>query len=563
VHVGDRVVVDHVAVVHARRRERVVTMAARHPLRLIAPWYRWQRQREQPGPLPGPQPRGTRPVFQKYVSSGDAVKLFLGNPQRSLRFFDDEDRVVVTELPPGPPGLFNEKSFGYRYLRRAIHTPVRKLYRDTHRRAYLVVAEMHCEAPGLPDASWSHIGQIGLVVRRWTPLDPVRLNVERERLEREIALLRFRLNRLRSQLAGPLPPPPQLDLGLPGLIPFPPPPPAPPPPDELQREIAELQLRIAALRTQRAALEVPDSATWKLQYWEPHAEHEGIGSWRDFGSAVSETPASRDALREKVYPLYRLIPDPKATDHLSLGARLLFGAVPTGDMETTDKGEPHFDSLATYEIRCFVQQLKECCSGRPERGDCPDQLRWTAATEPYRIAGHFDPVGSGNTVVNIEMPDMRLLAAQPPRGFPLRLHFPPDSKPTIGGFPLNTSGQTLPLPMMCTTSIPLITIVATIVLEIVTPIVVNLLRLYHLLFDKFCFGLDLIVLDRGIPGFAGSSVNGAKGELNSPDLADDFREFSGRIDNEPQLPSRTERLVWEPVLTERPKVEDPALVGVA
>ena len=45
-------------------------------------------------------------------------------------------------------------------------TATRKIYLDTHRRYYLVVCELHCDAPGFPTTSFDQVCQAGFVVRR-------------------------------------------------------------------------------------------------------------------------------------------------------------------------------------------------------------------------------------------------------------------------------------------------------------------------------------------------------------------------------------------------------------
>ena len=105
-------------------------MATRHTLKLVAPWYRWARQREDGGTGLGPLPRATRPVFLKYTSIAQAVKLVLEDPQRNY-VFHPEDQVAVTVGSPysGPIRVLAD--------RRVLVTPLRKLYRDTHDRGSL------------------------------------------------------------------------------------------------------------------------------------------------------------------------------------------------------------------------------------------------------------------------------------------------------------------------------------------------------------------------------------------------------------------------------------------
>jgi hypothetical protein len=523
----------------------MVTARRAHPIRLVGPWYRWQRQRDEPGTALGPPPRGTRPVFLKYTSAAEAVKLFLKDPQRSYRFYEDEDRWSLTADSPYTGRVRSLRD------REVVHTPVRKLFRDTHRRSYLVVCEMHCDLPGLPDAGWGHAEETGFVVRRWVPRDPAWLRQETARLALEIGWLRairLRLQGRTRTVRNPWAPTPQDPAWVQPLwlqLLFTPP----------STRAAILSARLEAARAALRALQRPDRQRWKLQWWQRDPEHDGIGRWRDFADEAEERPEALEALEargERVYPLYRLIPDPREKDHLARGARLLFATVPTGDMETTAEGDAHLDHRDTYEIRCFVHQVRDCCSGRPDRGRCPERLRWTEPTEPYRIAPHFDPVGTGNTVVQIEMPDIKEIMAQP-GGSPIRFVWPEGSMPQISGLSFPPGGG-MGGGGLCSTSIPLVTIVATFLLELLTPIVVYLFGLYHLLLGKFCFppgGLP------SLPGIAGTTML-ADRDAEYEDPADFSRPFE-----ELRVPSRTERLEWEALVPVRPAVDDPLLAGVA
>ena len=106
-----------------------------HPLRLVGPWYRWQR----PG-LPS-SGRVSRPVFQKY-DGATFVAEFLKDPQHSLKFLTEDFVHEVKPLAPLNPATYKGKprrlsDFGY------LPTTTRKLFLDTHKRFYLVVCELH------------------------------------------------------------------------------------------------------------------------------------------------------------------------------------------------------------------------------------------------------------------------------------------------------------------------------------------------------------------------------------------------------------------------------------
>src|SRR5215475_2028472 len=68
-----------------------------HPWKLVAPWYRWQRQLDEEGL----SPRQTHPVFQKF-DQADFVKGFVKDPQHSLKFIDEIDRVFNVNLTKAP-----------------------------------------------------------------------------------------------------------------------------------------------------------------------------------------------------------------------------------------------------------------------------------------------------------------------------------------------------------------------------------------------------------------------------------------------------------------------------
>ena len=89
-----------------------------------------------------PDGRGTRPVFQKYDSS-DLVNLFLADPQKSLKFLDEDHVQDVTAGAFMFPILSKVTS-----TRVASPSPVRKLFLDVHKRFYLVTCELRCEAAG-------------------------------------------------------------------------------------------------------------------------------------------------------------------------------------------------------------------------------------------------------------------------------------------------------------------------------------------------------------------------------------------------------------------------------
>lgn len=98
--------------------------------------------------------RGTGPIIQKYDTS-ELVNRFLEDPRASLSYTEEDQVHRVVRLNVN-------KFFNLRYQ----PTGVRKLFLDTHKRFYLVVCSVHCDAPGLPRVERSAICEAGFVVRR-------------------------------------------------------------------------------------------------------------------------------------------------------------------------------------------------------------------------------------------------------------------------------------------------------------------------------------------------------------------------------------------------------------
>jgi len=98
--------------------------------------------------------RGTAPVIQKYDTS-ELVNRFLEDPRAWLPYTEEDQvhRIVQLKI---------NKFFNLRYQ----PTGVRKLFLDTHKRFYLVVCSVHCDAPGLPRVDREGICEAGFVVRR-------------------------------------------------------------------------------------------------------------------------------------------------------------------------------------------------------------------------------------------------------------------------------------------------------------------------------------------------------------------------------------------------------------
>jgi len=244
---------------------------------------------------------------------------------------------------------------------------------------------------------------------------------------------------------------------------------------------------ISAKRSQLATLRTGFD-TWQAQHgvsvaiegWFPQAAGAGAqaqrGEWRTLADETADITSG-----EQAYPLFPLVPDPRLKDHDAAGRTMYYGAVPTQDLQHDLAGQPHFDDLSTYELRCFVREHHPCPGRAARLPDCHGPITWSRASNAFRLAAAFDVLGSANRPVTIKMPDLRDLAAQAalrPRGKLSPVHFvqPQHMSPdgTMGGAAI------------CSFSIPLITIVALFVLNLFLPVVVFLFQLWFLLVLRFC-----------------------------------------------------------------------------
>lgn len=452
--------------------------SATHPWLLLAPWWRWQRQQADEGL----DPRHTRPVFQKYESP-DFINVFLKEPQRSLKFFEEVDRVFKADLMPAPPplsALFAGKSSrlfkppgGVALDAKLSPTGVRKLFLETHSRHYLVACELHCDRPGLPTASDDEVCQAGLVVRRRRFLVP-------QQARKQAATLLKRITALRTQLGA-------LDAQVP-LRPF--------AADRRTRVLAKMKAD-GSLEAQRARAQADLSAARKELFawqdahgvvplyegWMADPKRPDLGSWQP----VDEAP---QVLEEASFPLYHLFPDPRQPDHDAHGKTIYFGVVPVGGSDVDARGTARFDDQSLYEVRCFVRRHDPDCPRRDEAPDCCGELVWSAASEAYKLANPNDLLGTSQRPVTVQMPDLHELAAQvaalpfgqvspvkfvQPQG--LNFNVDDEGKPSSPGVGGN---------QICFFAIPLITIVAYFLLKLFLPVVVFLFGLFFLLQLKLC-----------------------------------------------------------------------------
>jgi len=463
-----------------------VNAACQHPWTVTAPWYEWARAGV---PADG---RGTRPLIQKFASD-QFIAEFLKEPQRSL-LFDGDDEIRTAQFVQAQPGGLAGKIAALFPVKDAQGTPwrpgdptaslrktqlvgtgLRKLYLPSHARHYLVVCELHCDVPGLPPPGPDTVCQAGFVVRRrrlgFAPqFQPEALGLlkhvvaaqqalaeldERQPLRHGLALARgSRLRRLARQ----------------GTL------------DEQRRSaqaaLGEARARLEAWQVERGVRAFKEG--WFA------GEHEGTGEWREL---ADEAP---QVLQEPWIRLFPLVADARNPRHSARGRALYYGIVPTAAFEHTAAGEARYDDRSTYELRCFFRQHDGHCpfSGlNTDAPDCDGAITWSEPSEPWRLAPQFDLLGTSNRPVTIQMPNLAELAAQAaqrPIGqfSPVRFEHPQQlQSKTDGGIP--TSGS-IGGPAVCFFSIPLITIVASFVLNLFLPIVVLLFNLWFLLALRFC-----------------------------------------------------------------------------
>lgn len=451
-----------------------------HPWTLTAPWWGWTKTGSA-----GPRPRATRPLLQKYDAS-DPVSGFVKAPQKRLAFGDED--VVTRPVPvaKNPSGKWRTLS-SWEMVPDPAGT--RKLYLPSHKRFYLVVCELHCDTAGLPSVSREKVCETGFVVRRR------RLSFAQEHapaaqelvtrigsLTAQVAaidrggttrLLKKRAGMTRGgvfgAMASALSAPPVAGRVAEGVK---------------ARDAERRAALVAQLDASRAALrqwQTDSGAVSVAEGWIPDPDAENVGAW----AVVDETP---ETIEEVIYPLSPLIADLRKPEHDATGKTIYFGFLPTGSREAQVNGFARFDERTRYEVRCFVRRHRCDCPITGERNDCGGELVWSAATEVFQIAGHFDPVGTGNHPVSIQMPDLPSLAATVGAKLPVAFNWPENSALNISGDKEGKPGNpsTSAGFQICFFSIPLITIIAWFVLNLFLPVVVLLFGLWFLLSLKFC-----------------------------------------------------------------------------
>jgi hypothetical protein len=475
-------------------------VAVTHDWLVVAPWWHWPRLDGDPAPGDPAKRRAVRiqpPALQKY-DSPDLINTFLADPQRRLAFSDDSDRVA-TIVDNGPAHLPGRTTAG----------GPRKLYLATHHRHYLVVCALHCDAPGLPRARGDDVCEAGFVVRRRAGTLPGGPAGEAAIRLRHWARARSRLQQVDRRLKAE--------------------------PGAVRREFLERRRTVLATAESAAREQVravardalAGGSTRELQGWVPlgldtagvpgpmpacggggRTPLTGAGAWLP----VEELP---EQLTEATYPLAPQPGDDPQT--------IYFGVVPVGSADLDRDGRARYDDDSVYEIRCYARRHRPECPR--DGGHCGCPLFWSEPTDAYRLAGHFDLEGCANRPVTVQMPDIAQLRADALRLGPggaggLRFRTPAKSELSFVTDDLKASASA---PMqntavqICTFAVPLITIVATFLLQLFMPIVVFVFQLWFLLALRFCIPPDVTVgsglaaefeaLGKGLDIDAGLAVN--------------------------------------------------------
>jgi hypothetical protein len=486
---------------------------------IVAPWWRWKdtasSPQEQPVRPDAALGRLSLPVLQKY-DSPRLVNDFLERPQRCMKFNDDDLVHSLRDLP-GPATTALGKLLRIRASRdpktNEVRGPqeyvvdeprTRKIFLSTHKRFYLVVCEVHCDGPGFPPVKPEKICEAGFVVRRRTLRPPSGDPAALKPLLGKLAATRLRIARV-NQLAEIESRALEAATGGDGAV-------HSAKVDALLHRRASLQAVLAADKARFDDWARRLDLGWQLQGWFPSPDIDKLGGW----AAVDEAPVDLGA--EASYPLHVLKPNPADPGDSATGATILFGVLPTGSHDCDASGRPRFDDCEYYEVRCWVRRHLEP-HDRDQPCRCPDGYFWSRPGEPYRLARHFDLTGTGHQPVTIQLPDIAELAAQAGPAFGAGF-----AKP-IGSltFSVDTdnnkatdAGRSNKFEI-CFIPIPLITIIATFVLELFLPIVMFAFNLWWMLALRFCIPPQ-IELDAGIKaelGTSGSFGVDASGELSA------------------------------------------------
>jgi hypothetical protein len=244
---------------------------------------------------------------------------------------------------------------------------------------------------------------------------------------------------------------------------------------------ASVQARIESEKTRLRELATHYAIEPRVQGWFPSPSGaDKVGFWDD----VEDSPESLE--EETTFPMYPLVAPGGTAEHDARFGTIYFGLVPTGSADTTETGEARFDDRTQYEIRCFVKRHKQAhAAGTPCR--CPDVLFWSAPSEFYRLASHFDLTGTSQRPVTVQLPDLKDLEGQAGPRLGALFVKPPGSLMVAGNASggVDSAGRSGGFEI-CSIPIPLITIVAMFVFELFLPVVMLLFGLFWMLRLKFC-----------------------------------------------------------------------------
>jgi hypothetical protein len=433
-----------------------------HRWRLVAPWYRWERR---DGAEPERAAGADRPALHKYTSTS-YVADYLADPQRSVLFGPLDEHQEIEKIPHVPlPGDTRNRS---RFLSSTRQKPsgIRKLFPVAHQRHYVVAVGLHCDEPGFPRVDPADVTEAGFVVRRRRAEIPA--GQEKAAAALLKALASARAAQTRSELDA------ARDRAR-GLHPF---------GTALRARLRDPEAAAVTahqrVEAARRALRVWAEAVGvdrRTEAWVPAGDG-SFGSW----VPIDDEP---EELVERRYPLRVLTAPAADPDHPARDGTILWGTVPTASGEVGRDGTGRFSELGTYELRAFARM--------PGCGGCPGPLVWSPPSEPYRLAGFFDPDGCAQRPVEVRGPDFAQLEAS--NALPsVKMSFPANSSFEFDDdMQIPPTGKVHDKEDICFFAIPLITIIAMFVLKIFLPVVTLTFGLFFMLKLKFCIppSLDL------------------------------------------------------------------------
>jgi hypothetical protein len=447
-----------------------------HDFLVVGPWWTWG---DPPDPAKG---RLSVPSFQKY-DTAKLVSEFLADPQRRLKFGVTDLVHVVAPAPAAPPSPDGKP----RRFTDTVYVPdepaTRKLFLDTHKRFYLVVCQVNCDAPGFPKASRDRICKVGFVIRRRTARVPLAGVAAARAALRDLGAARIQRRKLEAAWTALRAATPAAGDASTRTLRL-----SDAKRAAIEERRASVQARVAFEKDRLRALVDKLGVALRLEGWFPSPTGAArVGFW----DGVEEAPD--DVGDEDSFPMYPLVPSPDDPNHSGQHGTIFFGIVPTGSRDAEDGGAARFDDQTLYEVRCFARRhLRPHGPGEP--CPCPDQLYWSSPGERYRLAPHFDLVGTSQRPMTVQLPNLGELAAQASPTMGARFVKPPGSLMVRGNSSGGIDGHGVSSGTeICSIPIPLITIVASFVLDLFLPAVVLIFGLFWMLRLKFCIPPEIDV----------------------------------------------------------------------